>query len=66
MEANTVPVVVADIVTCNGIVAGRVEADTIPVIVADSIACKSVVAGRGEVDADTVVAGCVVSNGVIV
>ncbi len=35
-------------------------------VVADSIACKSVVARRGEVDADAAVAGCVVSNGVIV
>jgi len=64
VEADAFLVVVADIVACNCVVAGRGEADSVPVV-AGIVACNCVVAGRGEADSAPVVADIVACNCVV-
>ena len=55
MEADAVVVVVADVITCNSVIAGTVEVDAVMVVV-DVIVCNGiVVAGISEEDAVTII-----------
>jgi hypothetical protein len=64
IEGDPIVPVIADIIACNGIIAGRPERDASR-IVADIVACNDVVAGRGVVDSLGVVANIVICNSVV-